>query len=273
MQETKKYISPNNWFSFEYPAQWFEFEDGEGSFLFYNPNAWDGNFRISGIKGDTSEYGQQLVQQEIAARKQAKSIQLAQGPGAYELSSFEEDNQEFVSHQWVYGVDDMVFYCTFTSLSGQDSSCVEQILNSIEVRDLNKKYPAELIPIRLSEIYLINEAYEWVITRVKEQLTVDFQGVEEDLDKLEKLKASETIGKKNRNSWQALGLTIGVILTHEIEGMEWYTLIDGNREDPVLIYEPTQKMIDPMKLVWSKIRAGEEFSIPASYTEVLASLH
>ncbi len=51
MKQGKKYISPGAWFSMVYPADWNEFEDGEGSFLFYNPNEWTGNFRISAFKG------------------------------------------------------------------------------------------------------------------------------------------------------------------------------------------------------------------------------
>ena len=47
-----------------YPADWNEFEDGEGSFLFYNPNEWTGNFRISAYKGDTA-YGRESVKQEL----------------------------------------------------------------------------------------------------------------------------------------------------------------------------------------------------------------
>ena len=50
MEQSKKFISPGAWFSMTYPADWNEFEDGEGSFLFYNPNEWTGNFRISDTK-------------------------------------------------------------------------------------------------------------------------------------------------------------------------------------------------------------------------------
>ena len=45
-----KYISPGGWFSLEYPMGWHEFEDTEESFLFYNPDRWTGNFRISAYK-------------------------------------------------------------------------------------------------------------------------------------------------------------------------------------------------------------------------------
>ncbi len=51
MEQSKKFISPGAWFSMTYPVDWNEFEDGEGSFLFYNPNEWTGNFRISAFKG------------------------------------------------------------------------------------------------------------------------------------------------------------------------------------------------------------------------------
>ena len=46
MEQSKKFISPGAWFSMTYPVDWNEFEDGEGSFLFYNPNEWTGNPRI-----------------------------------------------------------------------------------------------------------------------------------------------------------------------------------------------------------------------------------
>ena len=52
----KKFISPGAWFSINYPSDWNEFEDGEGSFLFYNPDVWTGNFRISAFKGNAG-YG------------------------------------------------------------------------------------------------------------------------------------------------------------------------------------------------------------------------
>lgn len=49
----KKFISPYGWFSINYPDSWFEFEDEEGSFLFYNPNRWTGNLRVSAFKDNS----------------------------------------------------------------------------------------------------------------------------------------------------------------------------------------------------------------------------
>ena len=60
----KKFISPGAWFSMNYPSDWNEFEDGEGSFLFYNPEVWTGNFRISAFKGKAG-YGKDVIRQEL----------------------------------------------------------------------------------------------------------------------------------------------------------------------------------------------------------------
>ena len=54
-----------------------------------------------------------------------------------------------------------------------------------------------------------------------------------------------------------------------MDGLEWRTLIDGNREDPVLLNTITGQCIDPMKLVWSKVRAGEKVDLKAAYMEAV----
>ncbi len=35
--DKKRYIAPGGWFALYYPERWSEFEDEEGSFLFYDP--------------------------------------------------------------------------------------------------------------------------------------------------------------------------------------------------------------------------------------------
>lgn len=60
-----KYISPGGWFSLEYPAGWREFEDTEESFLFYDPDKWSGNFRISAYRGGDRNYGADCLKDEL----------------------------------------------------------------------------------------------------------------------------------------------------------------------------------------------------------------
>ena len=47
--------------------------------------------------------------------------------------------------------------CSFTVRKGEPVAEAESIIASLEVRRAGQKYPAEIIPVRLSEIYRINE--------------------------------------------------------------------------------------------------------------------
>ena len=74
----KKFISPGAWFSMNYPSDWNEFEDGEGSFLFYNPEVWTGNFRISAFKGKAG-YGKDVIRQELKENDSASLVKVGRG--------------------------------------------------------------------------------------------------------------------------------------------------------------------------------------------------
>ena len=73
MEKDKRYISPGGWFSLSYPAAWSEFEDGEDSFLFYNPDVWTGNFRISAYRGEGA-YADECLFRELKENPQASLL-------------------------------------------------------------------------------------------------------------------------------------------------------------------------------------------------------
>ncbi len=274
MAQGKKFISPGAWFSMIYPLAWSEFEDGEGSFLFYNPEKWSGNFRISANKEDSTRkggmnYGKEVVKQELAENPSATLVKIGTLECAYSKEMFEEGDVYYTTHWWIIGVDNVAFQCSFTVPKGSGVAEAEEVIRTLEIRYDDRKYPAEVIPVRLSEIFLINDSYEWVSALVKKQLKKDFQGVEEDLDNLQTVIDSGVIGPKKKEEWLAVGITLCSILANEVEGMEWMTLIDGNREAPVLQYAKTGTLIDPMKLSWSKIKAGEPCRVTEAYSEAL----
>lgn len=264
MEQVKKFISPGAWFSMVYPEAWSEFEGGEGAFLFYNPGEWTGNFRISAYKGAPG-YGQESVRQELEENPSARLVEVGKMTCAYSRETFEEDNACYTSHIWITGIGNVAFECSFTVPQGAPVAEAEDIISSLEVRVEGKKYPPEIIPVRLSEIYQINEAYEWVETRVKDLLKKDFQGAEADVLSMQQVVDLGGISRKKREAWMAFGIVLCVILANEADGMEWRTLMDGNREAPVLLHVPTGRWIDPMKLVWSKVKAGETISLAETY--------
>ena len=265
MESFKKYISPGAWFSMEYPAAWSEFEDSEGSFLFYNPDEWTGNFRISAYRGNNAGYGRESVRQELKENASAALVRVGALDCAYSKEMFEEGGEYYTSHIWIVGVDDVAFECSFTVRKGESVAEAERVIASLQVRKPGVKYPAELIPVRLSEIYQIDEAYEWVEKTVKDLLKKDFQGVEEDVESMQQVVDRGVIGPKKKDQWLALGITLCVIMANEVDGLEWRTLIDGNREAPVLLNTATGQWIDPMKLAWSKVKAGEKINLAEAY--------
>lgn len=273
----KKFISPGAWFSITYPANWNEFEDSENTFLFYDPVNWNGNFRISAYRkeaklSDARYFGKDSVQQELKTNETATPVKVGKYNCAYSKKMFQEEGVYYVSHIWIVDGGNVAFECSFTVAKSESVSAAQQIIETLEVRVEGQKYPAEIIPIRVSEISVVNEAYEWTVATVKKQQKKDFQGVEDDLPKMQTVIESGNITLKQKDSWIALGITMCVILTNEIEGFEWMTLIDGNREAPVLQCLSTQQVVDPMRLVWSKIKAGEPCNIIEEYKGIIENL-
>ena len=267
MEQGKKFISPGAWFSMIYPADWSEFEDGEGSFLFYNPADWTGNFRISAYKGNAA-YGRDSLRQELEENTSATLVKIGKLECAYSKEMFEEEGIYYTSHLWITGIDELAFECSFTVKKGESVAEAEKVIASLETRKEGIKYPAEIIPVRLSEIYQINEAYEWVDSAVKEVLKKDFQGAEEDVVKMQQIIDKGEIGPKKKEAWLAFGIVLCVIFANEVDNMEWRTLIDGNREAPVLLNISTGARIDPMKLVWSKVKAGVPCNVVETYKSI-----
>jgi hypothetical protein len=276
-REGKKYIAPGGWFSMIYPSSWNEFEDSEDAFLFYNPEQWSGNFRISAFRNTDARmgnihYGDDAFDTELKENKSAKYVQIGTFDCAYSSDTFDEDGKRYISHLWITGKGDTMLECSFTASIDEKIDVAKSIISSIEIRNEGQKYQAEIIPVRLSEIYRIDDAFDKVGRMVKEQLSKDFQGVEEDLaniqSALEKLQPSV---KKNE-TWLNVGIAICCILATEIDGLEWMTLIDGNREDAVMVYKNDKSVIDPMKLMWSKVKKGEPWNVVEAYEEAVAAL-
>ncbi|NDV67165.1 DUF3805 domain-containing protein [Bacteroides sp. 224] len=276
MGHGKKFISPNAWFSMIYPDGWNEFEDAEGTFLFYNPNHWTGNFRISAYKPEkaagANSFGRSFMQEELDKNESASFIKVGKLECAYSKEMFQEEGTYYVTHLWVTGIDNIAFECTFTVPKGEKIEEAEAVIASLELRKEGQKYPAELIPLRVLEVHEINESYEWTVEVMKKQLKKDFQATEDDVIKIQQLIDNNIFTPKQKDAWVALGIAICIILANEVEGMEWMTLIDGNREAPVLKYKDSEIVVDPLSLIWSKIKRGQPCDVASEYKRILESL-
>ena len=119
MTTDKKFIAPGGWFSLNYPPSWSEFEDNEDSFLFYNPEEWSGNFRISAYRGGVDKktglsYGATTLKQTFKEKPSAQSITLGSYTCAYGKEMFMEEEAYYTTHWWVVDANELVFDCSFT---------------------------------------------------------------------------------------------------------------------------------------------------------------
>ena len=259
-----KFISPGGWFSLECPAAWSEFEDTEESFLFYNPNQWSGNFRISAYKDAAKDYGRQCIAYELKNNPTSCAVKVGEWDCAYSAETFQEEGAWYTTHIWVTGKDDISFECSFTVAKGGERTPAEGIIRSLTVR--TGKEGKEIIPIRVLEIGEVNAAFEWVSTTIKKTLTKDFTSQEEDIDKLQKLVDGGKIQANQRTAWESLGLGFGTILENEMDGMTWVTVVDGSKEYAALQFGDL--LIDPASLVWNKIKAKQPLDFNAEFTSI-----
>ena len=263
-----KYISPGGWFSLEYPATWSEFEDTEETFLFYNPNQWNGNFRISAYKDAAKDYARQCIAYELKNNPTSSNVKIGAWDCAYSAETFQEEGAWYTTHIWVTGKDDICFECSFTVAKGGERTQAEEIIRSLVVR--TGKEAREIIPIRVLEIGEVNAAFEWASTTVKKTLTKDFTSQEADIEKLQKLVDEGKIQANQRTAWESIGLAFGTILENEMDGMTWVTVIDGRHENPALqfgnlVYEPAFQ-------IWSKVKAKQPVDLKAEFERIKAEV-
>ena len=125
-----------------------------------------------------------------------------------------------------------------------------------------------VIPVRILEINQINENYDWAVSTVKKQLTKDFTGTAADLENLQKVIDSGRFNPKQRQAWESFGTAFGVILVNEMDGMEWVTVIDGQKESPALRFRDSKVMVNPISLIWDKAKSGQPCDLKAEFERI-----
>lgn len=263
----RKYIAPGAWFFLEYPDTWRECEDTEESFLFYNPDKWTGNFRISAYQGGKN-YARECMDDELLRTSGSKLIEVGAWKCVYWSESFHENNMWYTTHFWITGLGSISVECSFTVMKGESPKQGEEIVSSLIVRRPEDKPIKEIIPVRVLEINAINEMFDWAVTTIKKQLNKDFTSVEADIDNIQKVMDSGKFNTGQRQAWESFGFAFGSILENEMDGMDWVTVVDGNKEFPALRFRGTQVIVDPSMLVWGKVRNGKSCNLRAEYDRI-----
>lgn len=264
----KKFISPHGWFSINYPDNWFEFEDEEGSFLFYDPNRWTGNLRVSAFKDFSKNYAHQMLEDEQKNYPNAYMKNISGWDSVITREDFTEEGHEYTSYVYLLGKGNTVLEFTFTAFKGVVPKEVEQVISTLVIRDERKSYPKEIIPIRVWEMHQIDEAFDWASKTVKNSQKKDFTGCYEDIAKIQYLIDSNIYPPGQRQTWEAIGIAFGVILTNEMDGMEWVTVVDGKNEYPALQFAGTDFYLEPMKFLSDAIKHADKIDLAATFDSI-----
>ena len=263
-----KYISPGSWFSLEYPVGWHEFEDAEDSFLFYNPEKWSGNFRISAFRGEHVNYAAECIDYELKNTTGAVRVKVGEWDCAFSKEDFSEEGTAYTSYLWVTGKGAVSIECSFTVAAGESRKVAEEMLATLKVRGEKEKTWKEMIPLRVLEINSINEAYEWAVATIKKQTTKAFSAQEIDLPNLQRVLDSGKFNKSQRAAWESFGIVFGTILVNEMDGMDWVTVVDGSKEVPALRFADSKLVYYPTEVIWNHIKKGEPCDVVALYAQI-----
>lgn len=263
-----KYISPGAWFSLEYPDNWCEAEEAEDCFLFYNPEKWNGNFRISAYQGENRNYAKDCMADELRHTSGSKPVKVGAWDCVYFAEAFNEEGTDYVSHIWITGCGSISVECSFTVRKGDSPKPGEDIVASLRVRQPDEKPWHDVIPVRVLEINTINEGYDWAVSTLKKQLSKDFTAHETDIANLQRMVDEGKFKPGNRQAWENFGIAFGTILVNEMDGMDWVTVIDGKKEYPALRFADTRLMVYPVSLIWNKVSRSEPCDLKAEYLRI-----
>ena len=264
----KKYISPGSWFSMDYPDAWHEFEDEDGSFLFYNPDAWTGNFRISATMDNSPDFARNVLRDELAQYSDAELVTIGRHEFVYSRETFQEGDSWYTSHFWVTGFKQMAVYATFTCAKGESVEEAKRVLASLYLMNPMKPQCHEVIPVRLAEVALINEAYERTQKEVKQALKKDFSSVDvaTGIANMQRMIDEGKI-KLNPANIERLALVLGCFVTDEVEGVEWVSVIDGHKEYPAL--SVGGRMVNPVIRLAAYMEENNGCNLSKVYEELM----
>ena len=241
----KKFISPGSWFAFAYPEEWFEFSEEADCFLFYNPEKWNGNFRISAYRDASSSFGDTMMRQALKTSG-AKLAKVGRWETIYSAESFTEQLVEYTTHRWTIGCGQTCVECSFTEEAssnpsqGEGLGMVNALIASLEILQPRDTFHNQYIPVRVSEVDLIESCYATIEELGMKLFKERFRDFDYNVRLLQKLAQRPELTKQlGTDAGAVMGITLCALLTDSIEGLEWNTYVNGKTEAPVLMYGTT----------------------------------
>lgn len=230
----KTFVSPESWFSFDYPDSWFEFEEDSEDFLFYNPDNWSGNFRISAYRGSDKGYGHRCMDDEMRTAG-ASLVKIGGWKAVQRTDRFTEEGASYEGWYWTIGLDYTCVECSFVAPAGSNADQGWKIVETLIVNDPNVFFKDRLVTLRLAEITEIDEAYNRVEKLVKKSAKAGLSDFQKGLTTIQRLLDSGEAKQLGRDVNVVLGLAFCAMLAEESDDFEWKTWVDERTECAVLV--------------------------------------
>ena len=230
----KTFVSPESWFSFDYPDSWFEFEEDSDDFLFYNPDNWSGNFRISAYRDSDNGYGRRCMDEEMRGAG-ASLVQIGRWKAVERTDHFTEEGVSYVGWYWTIGQGCTCVECSFVAPASSNGDQGRKIVESLTVNAPGVFFKDRLVTLRLAEITEIDDAYNRVEKLLKKSAKAGLSNLQKGLDTLQRLVDSGEAKQLGRDANTVLGLTFCALLAEEYDDFEWKTWVDGHKECAMLV--------------------------------------
>ena len=236
----KKFISPGSWFAFAYPEEWFEFNEEADCFLFYNPEKWDGNFRVSAYRDASSSFGDSMMRQALKTSG-AKLSKVGRWEAIYSTESFTEQLVEYTTHRWTIGCGQTCVDCSFTEEGrGESLGIANAIIASLEILQPRDTFHNQYIPVRVSEVDLIESCYATIEELGMKLFKERFRDFDYNVRLLQKIAQRPELTKQlGADAGAVMGIVLCALFTECVEGLEWNTYVNDKVEAPVLMYGTT----------------------------------
>lgn len=236
----KKFISPGSWFAFAYTEEWFEFSEEADCFLFYNPEKWNGNFRISAYRDASSSFGDSMMRQALKTSG-AKLSKVGRWETIYSTESFTEQLVEYTTHRWTIGCGQTCVECSFTEEGrGESLGIANAIIASLEILQPRDTFHNQYIPVRVSEVDLIESCYATIEELGMKLFKERFRDFDYNVRLLQKIAQRPELTKQlGADAGAVMGIVLCALLTECVEGLEWNTYVNDKVEAPVLMYGTT----------------------------------
>lgn len=138
----KKFTSKDGWYHLQIPTNWDEYEDDDiTTHAFFKTTKWTGNLRISTLHWDNlvnEDKAEELLNNELQENKGAILTKMNEYKCVQYKKIEKSDNEELIIYYWIFGKNNSVFICSFTTDKAleQDKQIiieVENIIKSIKV--------------------------------------------------------------------------------------------------------------------------------------------